>query len=140
MSTRRLNLAIAAVAAVGLVLGATVAEAIAGPTAPPAPGGALGATWEAWRAGWLAIPVTLGVYAGGRALLDQRRWFARRWPRAASYLDRGRVWALLSGVVSIAGALLPAAITGDVTGAAVSAQVAAAVALYVHSTRQAVAS
>lgn len=131
MSRRRLRFAVTVVTVAGLVLGATVAEAIAGPGGSPDPL----TLWQAYRAGWLAIPVTLGVYVGGRALLDHRRWFARRWPRAVAFLDRGKVWAVLAGAVSFAGMLLPLAIQGDLTGAAFNAQLAMAVGVYVHSTR-----
>lgn len=91
---------------------------------------------EAWRLGVAQVAILLVVYLGGRAALDERRWVARRWPRVAHYLDRGKVWNVLSSAITIAGTLLPLAISGDLTRAAVVAQIAASASLYVHSTRR----
>lgn len=91
---------------------------------------------EAWRLGIAQVAILLLVYLGGRALLDERRWVARRWPRLAGYLDRGKAWNVIASAITIAGTLLPLAISGDLTRAAVVAQLSASASLYVHSTRK----
>mgnify|MGYP000240406226 FL=1 len=91
---------------------------------------------DAWRLGIPQVALLLLVYLGGRAALDNRRWLARRWPRVVGYLDRGKVWNVLSSAITLAGTLLPLAISGDLTRAALVAQLAASASLYVHSTRR----
>lgn len=91
---------------------------------------------DAWRLGIPQVALLLLVYLGGRAALDNRRWLARRWPRVVGYIDRGKVWNVLSSAITLAGTLLPLAISGDLTRAALVAQLAASASLYVHSTRR----
>lgn len=115
--------------------------ALAAPAPPPPTPAAddptiLGDVWALWRVGGLALPLLLLLYFGGRAALDQRRWVARRWPRAARWLDRGKVWATLAGTITVAGTLLPLAIAGHLTGAATAAALSSAVALAISSTRR----
>ena len=60
---------------------------------------------DAWRLGIPQVALLLLVYLGGRAALDNRRWLARRWPRVVGYLDRGKVWNVLSSAITLAGTL-----------------------------------
>lgn len=103
---------------------------LAGADAPPS-------AWsEAWRLGIAQVAILLIVYAGGRAALDNRRWLFRRAPRAVAFLDKDKVWNLMASAITIAGTLLPLAISGDLDRTAVATQIAASVSLYVHSTRK----
>ena len=123
--------------ALGVLLG-VAALAIAGScthTAAPSPD--TGDVWHLWRAGWIPVAILFGVYTGGRAALAQERYVARRWPRAAAYLDRGKVWVVLSAAISVAAGLMPLAITGDLTQAALLGELAGAWGIYMHSTGKA---
>lgn len=131
MSRRRLRVTTTIVAIAGLVLGAAVNEAIAGPPGGDAP--SLGATvaasgWWAVANGWAGLAVMVALYLGGRSALLRRGWIVRRWP----WLDRGIAWAGLSSLLGVLTTAIPLAITGELTADALAVQSALAVGLLVR--------
>lgn len=92
--------------------------------------------WSMWTSGWFPVAILFVTYVGGRFALDERRWIAKRWPRIAAYLDRGKVWAALAAAISVAATLLPLAIMGDLSREAALAEFAAVAGIYMTPTRK----